>query len=130
MLTAVARSVQPPDLSMRNRRAQLMKHREQRRRADTRAEQHYRSLTRPESEIPPRRTRFQNIANFHAIGQERASQSLNLLFYAHAVCARFWRARHRVVAPDRIRVRPGTESQHQELAGQGSRQRVFIRALE
>src|SRR5262249_7116814 len=98
MMLPIASRVQPQDLPYRARPRQRMQHRQNRRRPDSRAEQHHRPLSGLQNETSARRADTESIAHPDMLPQVAPSHTIRLDLHADSIAFRRECARKRVAA--------------------------------
>ena|SRR5437773_8503247 len=96
MMLAIASRVHPQDLSCRASRCQCVKHRRNRRRADSGTEQHHGTLSELPNEASPRRADVESIAHPNMLSQVGSGDTIRLDLHTDSVAFRRERARERV----------------------------------
>ena len=94
----IASRVQPQDLPCRTGRRQRVQHRQNRRRSDSRAEQHHRPLSGLQDEASARRADVESIAHPDMLAQVGSSGPIRLDLYADSIALRREGTRERVAA--------------------------------
>ncbi len=128
MVVAIARSVQPQDGTGRPRRRQRVQHRQNRRRADTGAEQNDRRIPGLQDEASARRAHAERVAHADVLSQIGARGAVRLELHADAILLRRWCAGEGVAAIEGLAGDGRAKAQHDVLAGQRNRQRRAVRA--
>src|SRR5262245_51553181 len=130
MMLAIACPVQPEDPSRRVSRGKRVQHRQDRRRTDTRAEQHDRSIAALQDETPAWRADVEHIAHPNMLVQVGACRAVGFDLYADAIALRRWGTRDRV-APEEWRPAGVLgEAEDEVLTWQGDGQRMTGRMLK
>src|SRR6185295_11051507 len=114
----VAGSVQPPDLAGRRARREGVQHRQHRRRADSRAQEHHRAPARLQHEATARLADVEDVSGSDVAGQERAPGPVRLELDAHAVPLLGQGTGERVAAEQERPVGARAQPQHHELSRQ------------
>src|SRR5438876_6314901 len=129
MMSAIASRVHPQDLSCRASRRQRVQHRQNWRRADSRAEQHQRPVSGLQNEASPRRADVESIAHPDMLSQVGSSHRIRLDLHADSVAFRRKRARERVAAKTWRAVSVRLKTHDDVLACQSSWQLLIVGAL-
>src|SRR5262249_32703013 len=98
MMLSIASRVQPEDLSCRVERRQRVQHRQNRRRPDSRAEQHHRPLSGLQNEASARRADVESMAHPDMLSQIGSSRPIRLGLHADSIALRREGTRQRVAA--------------------------------
>src|SRR3954453_20036604 len=101
MMLPVASPVKPPDRPCRAGCCQRVQHRQHRRRADPRADQHERAISGLENEAAARRADVERVAYPHLVAQVRSGGTVRLELYADAIAFRREGPRKRIAAKQR-----------------------------
>ncbi len=110
-------------------RRQRVQHRQNRRRPDSRAEQHHRPLSGLQNEAPARRADVESIAHPDMLPQVGSSRPIRLDLHADSIALRREGARERVAAKKWRAAGGLLKTQHHVLAGQSCWQWLTVRAL-
>ena len=129
MMLPIASPVQPQDLPRRAGRRQRVQHRQNRRRPDSRAEQHDRPLSGLQNEASARRADVENIAHPDVLPQVGSSRPIRLDLHADSIALRRERTRERVAAKKWRAAGGPLKTQDDVLAWQSRWQRLTVRAL-
>src|SRR5262249_19120911 len=129
MMLLIASSVQPQDLPCRLGRCQRVQHRQNRRRPDSRAEQHYGPLSGLQNEASARRADVESMAHRDMLPEVGPSRSIRLDLHADPIALRRERTRERVAAKEWRAAAGPSKTQDDVLAGQSRWQRLTVRAL-
>ncbi len=114
----IASRVQPQDLPCRPSRRQRVQHRQNRRRPDSRAEQHHRPLSRLQNEASARRADVESIAHPDMLPQVGSRRPIRLDLHADSIALRREGTRERVAAKKRRAAGGRLKTQDHVLAGQ------------
>src|SRR5262245_6650470 len=129
MMLSIASRVQPQNLPVRVRSRQHMKHGQNRRRPDSRAEQHDRAFSRPENEASARRADIERIAHPDMVPQVCSSRPIRLNLHADTITFCRGSIRKRVTAEKWRSAGGPLKTQDHVLAWQSPWQRFTVRAL-
>src|SRR5262252_2507391 len=129
MMLPIASRVQPQDLLRRPGRRQRMQHRQNRRRPDSRAEQHHRPISGLQNETSARRADVKSIAHVDMVPQVCSSRSIRLDLHADSIAFRRQRTRERVAAKKWRSTGSRLKTQDHVLAWKSRSQRLTVRAL-
>src|SRR5262249_4798593 len=88
MMLPVASPVEPQDLACRAGRRQRVKHRQNGRRSDSRAEQQQRALAGQQDETAARHADIENIADSYVVPQVGSSRPIGLDLHADSITLR------------------------------------------
>jgi hypothetical protein len=130
MIQAAARSIDPPDRARRGECRQRVEHGQHRRHAHAGTQQHYRAVAVPQGERAAGRAHVEDVAHPNLPNQVSAGDSVRLLLDGDAITGAVRYTGQRVAAQDRRRVGLRTESQHDELPGQGDGQGAIVCRLQ
>ena len=125
----IASRVEPQDLPCRAGRRQRVQHRQNRRRPDSRAEQHHRPLSGLQNEASARRADVESIAHPDMLPQVGSSRPIRLDLHADSIALRREGTRERVAAKKWRAAGGPLKTQDHVLAGQSRWQRLTVRAL-
>src|SRR5262245_61251791 len=129
MMLPIASRVQPQHLPSRADRRQRVQHRQNRRRPDSRAEQHHRPFAGLQNEASARRADVESIAHPDMVPQVGSSRPIRLDLHADSIALRRDRTRERVAAKKWRAADGRLKTQHHVLAWQSRSQRLTVRAL-
>src|SRR5262249_51645659 len=127
MMLPVASRMQPQDLPCRVGRRQRVQHCQDRRRSDSRAEQHHGPLPGLQDEASTRQADVENIAHPDMLPQVGSSRSIRLDFHADPIAFRREGTRERVATKERRADADPSKSQDYVLTGQSRLQRLIVR---
>src|SRR5262249_13551892 len=130
MLLAIARSVEPPNWVARLPGRQGVQHRQHRRHANSRAQQHDRLAARTEREAAAGRADLHAAARLYARAQIGTGKAVFFLLDGHAIMPAARQVRQRVTAQHRRRAGLHMKAQNHELPRQGRRQGCTLSGLE
>src|SRR5579862_4387253 len=130
MVDAIARSIDPPDLSLRSFGSECVQHRHHGCCAYSSAEQNHRTLARAQSEASARRTNIQYIAFSRTVAQKCTANPVQFALDADAQMVRCRQIRQRIAAEDRRFVRVEMQAQNDKLPRLEDRDRLRIDWLQ
>ena len=130
MMLAIASPVQPPHLPRRASRRQRVQHRQNRRRTDSRAEQHDRPLSRLQDETAARRADVKNIADPDMLPQVGSRRAMGLDLHADSIALPRRGTRERVTTKEWWAAIGPLKAQDNILTCQRHWQRPAIRTLQ
>src|SRR5206468_4891850 len=129
MMLPIASRVQPQDLPCRAGLRKRVQHRQNRRRSDSRAEQHHRPLSGLQNEASARRADVESIAHPDMLPQIGSSRPIRLDLHADSIALRREGTRERVAAKKWRAAGGPLKTQNHVLAGQSRSQRLTVIAL-
>src|SRR5262249_45077996 len=118
MMLPIASRVEPQDLTGRASRCQRVQHRQNRRRPDSRAEQHHRPLSGLQNEASARRAGVESITHPDMLAQVSSGRSIRLDLHADSIALCREGARERVAAKKWRAAGCPLKTQDHVLAGQ------------
>ncbi|MGB9032335.1 MAG: hypothetical protein WCC27_19575, partial [Acidobacteriaceae bacterium] len=115
MVNAIARSVDPPDLSLRIFGSECVQHRHHRRCTHSSAQQNHRILAGTQSKASSRRANIQYRAFLRTVAQEGTSDPIQFALDADAEMVGCGQIRQRIAAKDGLFARIDEQPQNDKL---------------